>query len=222
MFANVMYFREVYDLDAARMDSFASTYREAYAPKLEQLGFRPVARWETVPLQEGGTQFVALWSFDRPEQPMHLSRALDDHAHGDAHLQQARRELAAASTRREGWSLLAQQPGATIEEQVRDGADLSLCLLEELDLVPNQYELLNKALRVNFARLLADTGVRMLAVWRPQLYTIKAEVLWGMQDGWTSVQRFADLERHPEWLHWQAIAQTVRTGSRGRLLHALR
>ena len=213
-----MYFREVYDLDEARLPAFARTYREAYAPHLERLGFKPVLRWETVPLQDSGAQFIALWRFEQPEQPMQLSRALDDPAHGDPALRQARLALSGASRRREGWSLLAQQPHPTIEEQLHQVPGLSLCLLEEVDLVANHYELYHKALRINFSRLIEGTGARLLAVFRPQLYSVKAEVLWGFADGWASLERFAAIERHPEWPHWQAIAQAVRSGARGRLL----
>lgn len=218
MFAPQMFFRERYELRGGAESAFVDRYLNAYSPGLARLGMRRVALWKDAFVQGRAREYLALWEFEQPQQLMRLSVALDSLTDGDADLQQARDALAELVLRREGWTLLGYPPIDKLADRSSAGASLRCCVYQEVDLVPNQYELFNKAVRVNFMRLLKGSDIRLVGVFRPQLLSVDAVVLWDLPNGCESLSFLDRIDATPEWHHWNSIAQTVRTGWRARVL----
>ena len=69
--------------------------------------------------------------------------------------------------------------------------------------------------------MLKGSGINLIGVLRPQLHSIEAVVIWDLKDGLESLAWLDKIDQTPEYSHWLAVSQTSRTGSRGRILHAV-
>jgi hypothetical protein len=216
---SVMFLREIYRAYPGKGTEFARQYRREYSAGLARYGFRLTGFWETALTQGPGGEYIAFWEFDTPQTMEQLSKALDSIDAGDRELQAARDALSLCARREEGWALLGQGEVPTLAEMNARGLTRRLCLYEEIDVVANQHALLDKILRTSYLRMVEAKGQRLIGVFRPQLHSVEAVVLWDLED-WNSLAWSDAAADTPDMKHWMNIALTARTGWRGRLLVA--
>lgn len=215
-----LFLYERYEVVPDQAYVFAAHYRDTYGEGLKRLGVEKVGFWQTSALQGRPTDFCALWELPDASFQSRISAALDTGAAGDADLQEHRNQLSPLVARREGWCV-SGVGGAMNLAQIR-AANLSMssCLLVDVDTLPNRIVLYDRSLRVNFLRLLQDTGISLVGVFRPVKLSIQALVLWDLANWPAALAAYDEIAGTDAFLHWNAVAQETRTGWRSRLLEA--
>ena len=221
MFSANMFFRETYRVLPGRANQFQQIYKNEYAPGLADFGLKLAGLWSSSPVQGNEVEHLALWEMKSGEQMMRLSKALDAVGEVATPLQKIRDSISLLIDRRDGWTLLGYEPTLNSEQWKQSGLLASTLLYEEIDIVPNQHPLFNRTLRTNYLRMLKGSGINLIGVLRPQLHSIEAVVIWDLKDGLESLAWLDKIDQTPEYSHWLAVSQTSRTGSRGRILHAV-
>lgn len=219
MFNGKLVFVQGYTALPGRGAEFVQGYRSRFLPLMQKRGLRLAGFWQTSAFDGPGDEFFVFWEFDASSEMVALTKALDSWEEGDPDLQAARDDLSMLVSRQEGLTHLGSAESLDIAAQRREGLSLRRCLLEHVDLVPNQHALFEKALRINYLRLLEGSGIRLVGVYRPQLFSIKAVVLWDVED-FSRLSRLDEIESTAEFRHWNNIATTFRTATSGRLLCA--
>jgi hypothetical protein len=222
MFSPKMLFREVYEVLPGKTRDFVSHYKATYAPALARHGLTLIALWQTSAIEGRDSGFIALW--DMPKDAVaiqaRLSKAFDSLTEGDPQLQAARDDLSVLVVRREGWSLLGVGAAMGLAEIKSAGLSLRTCLWTEIDVLPNQHVLYDRAVRANLLRLLAGSGLRLVGVYRPQIFSIEAIALWDLEHGAEDLAWYDQIAHQPEFLHWNTLAQASRSAWRARILEA--
>ena len=219
MFDGKLFFLQTYAALPGKADEFRRLFSRSFAPLLEKRGLRKAAFWETSQVEGPSGEHLALWEFSAPSEMIGLTRALDA-PDGDQELQAVRDDLSLLVSRQEGWTYLGSGQSLGIADMRREGITLKNCLWEQVDIVPNQYALFENALRVDYLRLIRDSGIRLVGVYRPQLFSIKATVLWDLED-FSCLSRLDEIDDSAALRHWGNIALTFRTAVSGRLLRAI-
>jgi hypothetical protein len=220
-FSPTMVFRESYQVPQKHMEKFIEYYQHEYSPELTQLGLRNVGFWVAYSVQGTDGRCLAMWEADSGPHMTRVMVALDSMNGGVEALQRARDELSLLADEREGWVLLGLPGTLSLAEMNDYGIQRDLCLFESVDILPNMYDLLNKAIHTSYVRMLKGSGIELLGIYRPQVLTTSAVIVWSLTDGLEVLSRLDEIENSPEFHHWNNSALSVRTSWRGELYRSI-
>jgi hypothetical protein len=183
----MLYMMENTRIVPERWDDFIAAAGAEQVPLYQDLGFRPVAYWETMPQQGYWPEVVGLWELD------HFGAYAEACAreYGDGPLaERARaweRKLGGLATRSEGRLLLPSSGTPTLAEMLRSGQRAAMCVIETVHTEPGKgleyVEQLQKIwtpVAVKFGRWMV--GTYYAAGWRNR----EAINVWAAED-WANI-----------------------------------